>query len=137
MPTLTVTFPRHHLTWRLMSISGISLLLLTPFWRNFKGRFLGPSLTDANSHGDICPGNICPGDICPYQEYLSCYCFGSNKFLNQNFFWPLNFWDLTFFGSTLDKIFRTNIFSETKFFRPNKFLTKKKLETKFFQPNIF
>ena len=56
-----------------LSISGVSRLLLTRFWWDFKGRFLEPSLTDANSQGDICPGNICPGDICPYQQYLSCY----------------------------------------------------------------
>ena len=42
------------------------------FWPNFKGRFLGPSLTDAICHWDICPGNICTGDICPYKEYLRC-----------------------------------------------------------------
>ena len=48
-------------------------LLLTWFWPNLKGRFLGPSLTNANCHGDICLGNICPGDIIPYQQYLSCY----------------------------------------------------------------
>ena len=36
--------------------------------------FLGPSGTDLNYHGDICPGNICQGDICPCQKYLSCYC---------------------------------------------------------------
>ena len=51
----------------------ISQLLLAPFWLNFKGRFMGPSWTDSNGHGDICPGNICPGNICPYLEYLSCY----------------------------------------------------------------
>ena len=34
---------------------------------------VGPSLTDAHYHGDICPGNICLGDICPYQEHLGCY----------------------------------------------------------------
>ena len=56
-----------------MSISGISQLLLTQFWWNFKGSFLGTSRTDSNYQVDICPGNICPGDICPYQEYLSCY----------------------------------------------------------------
>ena len=53
------------------SISGISQLLLTRFWRNFKGRFLWTFITDSNCHGDICPGNICPCDICQYQEYLS------------------------------------------------------------------
>ena len=55
------------------SMSVISQLLLTRFWWNFKGRFLGTSRTDHNCQGDICPRNICPRDIWPYQEYLSCY----------------------------------------------------------------
>ena len=55
------------------SMSAISQLLLTRFWWNFKGRFLGTSRTDSNCLGDICPRNICPRNICPYQEYLSCY----------------------------------------------------------------
>ena len=50
--------PSHHL-----SISGISQLLLTRFWWNFKDRFLGTSRTYPNYHGDICQGNICLGDI--------------------------------------------------------------------------
>ena len=54
-------------------MSAISQLLLARFWPNFKGRFLRPSWTYSNCHGDICPGNICHGDICPCQEYLSCY----------------------------------------------------------------
>ena len=62
------------MSWRHLSILVISQLLLARFWPNFKGRFLGPSLTDVNCHGDICPGNICQGDICPYQKYLICYC---------------------------------------------------------------
>ena len=32
------------------SMSAISQLLLARFWPNFKGRFLGPSLTDSNCH---------------------------------------------------------------------------------------
>ena len=44
--------------------------LLTRFWPNFKGRFLGPFWTDLSFHGDICSGNICHCNICPYQEYL-------------------------------------------------------------------
>ena len=36
------------------NISGISQLLLTRFWPNFKGKFLGPSWTYSNSHSDIC-----------------------------------------------------------------------------------
>ena len=42
--------------------------ILTWFGPNFKGRVLGPSSTDSNCHGDICPGYICP-----YQENFSCY----------------------------------------------------------------
>ena len=64
---------RQHISWRHLSISGISQLLLTQFWWNFKHRFLGTSRIDSNFHSDNCPGNIYPGDICPYQEYLSCY----------------------------------------------------------------
>ena len=67
---------RQYFSLQHLSISGISRLLptwLTWFWPNFKIWFLGPFLTDANCHDDICPGNICPGDICPYQEYLSYY----------------------------------------------------------------
>ena len=62
---------RQHLSWWHLSTSGISQLLLTRFWWNFKGSILGTSRTDSNCHGDICLGNICLGDICPYQEYLS------------------------------------------------------------------
>ena len=85
---LNSTSTQANLTWQYLSISGISKLLLTRIWPNFKGMFLGPFWTDSNCHNDICPGNICPGnkchsdicprnicpcDICPYQEYLSCY----------------------------------------------------------------
>ena len=59
---------RQHLSWRHLSISRISQLLSTRFWVNFKSKFLGPSWTYSNCHGDIFPG-----DICPYQEYLSWY----------------------------------------------------------------
>ena len=72
IPTVTVTFSRQHLFWGHLYISGISQLLLTWFWWNFKGSFLEPSLTDSNYQVDICLGNICPGNICPYLDYLSC-----------------------------------------------------------------
>ena len=62
-----------HLSWRHLSISAISQLLLARLWPNFKDRFLGPFLTYSNCHYDIFSGNICPCDICPYQEYLSCH----------------------------------------------------------------
>ena len=51
----------------------ISQLLVAQFGPNFKERFLGPFLTDANRHADIYPSNICPRNICPYKEYLSWY----------------------------------------------------------------
>ena len=60
--------PSQYLSWQHLSISGISQLLLTQFWPNFKGRFLGQSLIDANCYGDIYPGNICPGNICTYHQ---------------------------------------------------------------------
>ena len=36
---------RQHLSWQHLSISGISRLLLTRFWPNFKSRLLGPCWT--------------------------------------------------------------------------------------------
>ena len=64
---------RQHLSWWHLSISGISPLLLTRFWWNFKGSFLGTTRTDSNYQVNICLGKIWPCDICPYLEYLSCY----------------------------------------------------------------
>ena len=55
-PYLGLGFTRKWLhTTTTNSMSAISQLLLARFWPNLKGRFLGPSLTDPNSHGDICP----------------------------------------------------------------------------------
>ena len=45
----------------------ISQLLVAPFGPKLKGRFIGPFLTDANCHDDICSGNICPCNNCPYK----------------------------------------------------------------------
>ena len=109
-------------------------LLLTKFWPNFKGCFLGPYLTDANCHGAICSGNICPGNICPYRHNLSCYwpnfdqtsfwhpnclkqSFFSDPnillpnffFLNRNCFGPL-FWDPQFFCRSTIFLFKVNTF---------------------------
>ena len=61
------------MSWGHLPISGISQLLPTQCWPNFKVRFLEPSLTASEYQVDICRGNICPGDICPYEEYLSFY----------------------------------------------------------------
>ena len=64
---------RQHLSWLNFCIYGLSQLLLTWFWPNFKGRFLGQSLTDANCCGDICPGNNFFGNICHFRKV---YLFG-------------------------------------------------------------
>ena len=48
-------FSKQHLPWRHLSISRIFQLLLTWFWQNSKGMFLGPPLTDANCHSEIFP----------------------------------------------------------------------------------
>ena len=126
------------MSWSHLSISGVFQLLLTRFRPNFKGRFLGPSLTDANCLGDICPGNkcpgnicpgnICPGNICPYQQYLSCY---SSDFDHQLFFRPK-----IFVGST---IFLPAISLDTKkFLNPKLFWTQIFLRPQnFFQTQIF
>ena len=50
--------------------SGISQLLMTQLYPNFKGRFLGTARTDSNGYSDICRCNISPGDICSDQDYL-------------------------------------------------------------------
>ena len=92
------------------SMSAISQLLLTLFWPNFKVRSLGPSLTDSNYHGDICPGNICHGDISPYMRNISAitypiltklfeHDFAGLIFMDQNFQWTNLLFDQNFFGS--------------------------------------
>ena len=43
------------LSWGHLSTSGISQLLLTKSWHNFKCRVLWPSLRKANCHNDIFP----------------------------------------------------------------------------------
>ena len=122
-----------YLSWQHLSILGISHLLLIRFWPIFKGRFLGPSLTDANYHSKICPGNICPGNICPHQEYFS-YCwpnFDQTIVRCLNFFGPkfftLIFLPLLFFNP---KLFWTQIFQDPNFLEP------KIVATKIFGPKV-
>ena len=103
---------RPHLSWLHLSLSGIFQLVLTKFRPNFKGRFLGQSLTDVNCCGDIYPGNICPGNTCP-SECLCC-------------FWP-NF----------DQTFVTQYFVGLTFFGLKFYLTGQTLWHKFFEPQNF
>ena len=117
------------MSWRHLSISGISQLLLIRFSPNFKGRIFGPCLKDANCYGDICPGNICPGDICPYKQYLSCYWSDFDQT-----FWTQFFWSHNFCGP---KCSWTKLFQDSKFYQGPKFLdqkfywTRKKFHLKF------
>ena len=121
-----------HLIWGHLSISGISQLLLTQCWPNFKGRFLEPSLTDANRYGDICPVNIG-------------YCLNSDQPLkvdykrnvNVNFLEPdyftWNFCTPNFFGPqfSLDQIFfNLNLFNLN-------FLDNNFLDHLFYLPKMF
>ena len=59
MPTVRGLLFRQLLSW--WHLPGISKLLLTQLWPNFKGRFLGPTITDVNYHRDIYLGNISRG----------------------------------------------------------------------------
>ena len=114
-------------------------LLLTKFWPNFKGNFMGTSRTDANCYGEICPGNICPSNICLYQQYLRCFWsnfdqafwtqfsrgpkkfFEPKIFLDSNFVQTLIFFQtqIFFFGPYIfSKKFRTKIYSAPKVFEP-------------------
>ena len=87
---MTLQPPPPPTTTHTNSMSGISQLLLTRCWWNFKVSFQGKSRTDSNYQVFICPGNICPGDISPYQEYLSCYWPNFDETLiTQNFFLTL------------------------------------------------
>ena len=86
---------RPHLSWLHLSLSGIFQLVLTKFRPNFKGRFLGQSLTDVNCCGDIYPGNICPGNICP-SECLYSFWPNFDQTFGPNIFWALLFLDKNF-----------------------------------------
>ena len=106
-------FPSQHLSPRHLSISGIYQLLLTQFWPNFKSRFLGQSLTDANCQGDICLGNISPDNFLPYQH-------------NFSFYWP------NFDQNFVNQFFRVLIFVDLHFLWQNFFGPKYLLDQKYF-----
>ena len=120
---------KQHLSWRHLSMSGISQLLLTRFQPNFKCRFFGPSVT-----GDICPGNICPGDISTYKQYLSYYWSNFDQhfvdpnswgtFCRTHFMFTKLLLTKTFFGRKiifLPKFFFGLDFLDLKSFVPKKF----------------
>ena len=99
---------RQYFSVQHMSILGISQLLLTWFWPNFKGRFFGPSLTY-----DICPGIICPYNICTFQHQPSWW-----HLSRQHMSWQHKFVGLKNFGPKILTIFNTydRFFPATTFF---------------------
>ena len=111
-----------------LSLSGTSQLLLTWFWCNFIGSFLGASRTDSKYQVNICPGSISSWDICPYQEYLSSYWLNFDQTLN------VGSWD-NLGGSTIwkgkirketavfEKIVEGKVLILLAFWRPNMCLT--------------
>ena len=128
---------------------------MTQFWPNFKGWFLGPSLTDSNCHGDIYSGNICSGKICPFQHNLSCYDLILIKLLELNFLGPFldktsidqnNFWTKIFLGlifllfwlkNFLNQKFLFPKFFRATFFYPKHLGLKFFFDSKFFGSQIF
>ena len=133
-----------HLSLWHLSISGISQLLLTWFWPNFKSRFLGQSLTDDSCHGDICPGNNCPGNICPYREYLSSYwpnfdqTFWTHMFWSLISFYNIILWNLFFWTKILfDPNFFYHNFYGTYFFLDNNSVWPKAFGPQDFLDQIF
>ena len=129
-------------SWGHFSILAIPPLLLNQFWPNFKGRFLGQSLTDANCQGDIYVQakfvlvtfvhirNVAT-QILPI--FLTHFCeakFSWPKilfhwiFLESNIFGPKLFWDPNILEPTLfwikiclgPKIFLNSRFFWTQFF---------------------
>ena len=127
-----ITFAQATFVLAHLSILGIYQLLLTQFWPNFKGGFLGPSLTDANCHSDICKRNICPGNICPYQNDLSCYWPNFDQVLRAQYFTSLVFLEIL-----LPKFCLVNIlcdlgnFLDLKFLRPKHFLDSNFFDLKY------
>ena len=121
---------------------------MAQFGPNFKERFLGPFLTDANRHADIYPSNICPRNICPYKEYLSWYWpdfdqtlqEGSWDHLSQIPTVTVTFVHATFVLETLVHIRNISAVTDqilTRFFSPNFLQTLIFLDPKICGPTIF
>ena len=100
------------------SISRISHFVLSQCWPNFKSRFLGPSLVNANFHRDISPWN----------HFIFCgtknIIFWSQFFLIQNFFglkimFTQIFWTKLFF--TQSHFCPIIFFSDQTLFGPKMF----------------
>ena len=130
-----------------LSISGISKVLVTQFWPNFKGSFLGPYLTDANCHGDICLGNKYVLATYIHIRIISAVTDPIfTKLLRPNFFQQ----NLSCYWPAINQTFGTQFLGgliivvqhfTTTSFDPNIFGTKNSLYPKFLQiffwPNTF
>ena len=117
---LTFVLSRQHLPWGRLSISGISRLLLTWCWTNFRGRFLEPShrlnfdqtlKVDYKKkiwfmflEPDHFTQNFCS------QNLLDSKLFWTPNFLEPMFFWTQTLWDLTFFDFFWSNTFRHKVF---------------------------
>ena len=111
----------------ILSIYGISHLLLTRCWTNFKGGFLEPSLTDANRYGDTCWVNISGmSQLLLTKLWANFKCRSKKKKFDFNFWEPDHFtwsflyhklWSSKFFGP--QNVFWPNFFLRLYFFKLN------------------
>ena len=144
---------RQNMSWRHLSISGISQLLLTWFWWNFKGRFLEPFFNRCQplwwylSSQHLSWQHLCISGISQLllsQFWLNFKCrsqFLLLKFyqkLYPKFFGPKIFFDPNFFSNLnfLDKIFMDHNFFGPNSFWPKFFLPKLFLDMDFFKPHL-
>ena len=129
-----------------LSIPGLSQQLLTQFWLNFRGRFLGSSFTDANLHSDIRPSTFVLATSVHIriisavwshfdQTFRTNFFAGFNSFL-PNIFWikfsldPKLLWTQNFVDS---KFLWTQKIFDLKLYQPKKILDQKL----FFSPKSF
>ena len=129
-----------------LSIPELSQQLLTQFWLNFRGRFLGSSFTDANLHSDIRPSTFVLATSVHIRIISAVWShfdqtFWTNFFAGFNSFLPNIFW----IKFSLDpKLLWTQNFVDSKFLWTQKFVDlklyqhKKILDQKlFFSPKTF
>ena len=138
---------RKHLIWQQLSISAISQLFLHKCWPTFKGRFLGPYLTDAKCHGTFVQATFVlmtlvhgnntraftdPKNLLDPKLFWTPNLFGP-KFFRSKFFSTQTFFYLNFFGP---KICWTQIFSWQNFLYQTFFFTTF-FYLRFLDKNIF
>ena len=130
-----------HLSWQRFSILEISQLLLNWFWPSFKGRFLGPSLTDAIKvifvqatyvlATFVHISNISAHPI--LTKLLGLICLGALIFFGSNIIWPKYLLDQYFCCTFLDQ----ELFLDPKFLGPKILIAKNFLTNSFRHLNLF